>query len=65
MYWIVTHYWISSIIAVVLIGGIMVLINGIKPKSTTIHPAPKRKTIATDLTKNPKSPLLIRLPKLG
>jgi len=66
MHWIITHYWISTILAVVVVGGLMLLLDSIRLNRKKPHPLPRRKVSLNDLShKNSRSPLLIRLPKLG
>lgn len=66
MYWIVTHYWISTLLVVGLMVGLVMLINLIRVSRYPNYPVPKRKALTSGSgVENPKSPLLIRLPKLG
>lgn len=66
MYWIVNHYWISTALVVSLVVGLVLLINLIRISRYPNYPIPKRKVLTSSYgAKKPKSPLLIRLPKLG
>ncbi|MBZ0246563.1 MAG: hypothetical protein K8H85_11500 [Cyclobacteriaceae bacterium] len=65
MYSIITQYWISTIVAVTILGGLALWIASTKMSRKEIHPIPKRKIKNNFSAKNEGPPLLIRLPKLG
>jgi hypothetical protein len=66
MYWIITHYWISTMAVVGVVGGIFLVMDIIKLSRRKTYPSPRRNVLLKDLSsKNPRAPLLIRLPKLG
>lgn len=65
MYSIIVQYWISTIVAVTIMGGLVLWIANAKLSRKEIHPIPKRKIKNKFNGKNAEPPLLIRLPKLG
>ncbi len=66
MYWIITHYWISAMVAIALVGGIWLLLDSLGMSRKKTYPTPKRRVLLKDWSpKKSGSPLLIRLPKLG
>jgi len=65
MYSIITHYWISTLVAVSIMGGLVLWIASARMNRKETHPLPKSKVKNKYNTKNQGPPLLIRLPKLG
>ncbi|MBX2941561.1 MAG: hypothetical protein KF860_04375 [Cyclobacteriaceae bacterium] len=64
MHFIFTH-WISALVVVVFVGGLVLWITSARTRSKETYPLPKRKIQNRFSTKEEGPPLLIRLPKLG
>lgn len=65
MYWILTHPWVSVAIALVGVGGAILVNTRINMSQRKTHPTPKRRTVNVQPKVKSNEPLLIRLPKLG
>lgn len=65
MHWIFTHIWLSSLAAIIGIGGFFLAMSLLKKPRRKNHPIPKRRLLTNEHLNNSKQPLLIRLPKLG
>jgi len=65
MYSIITHYWISTVVVVSILGGLALWIASAKMSRKEKYPLPTRKVKSGFYSKNQGPPLLIRLPKLG
>ena len=62
---IFTHIWLSTLAAIIGIGGFFLAITLLKKSKRKIYPIPKRRLSTNKQLDNAKQPLLIRLPKLG
>lgn len=68
MYWILTHYWITASMVVILVAGLVWTYHKIITSRQKTYPLPKRNQLpplSGKSTLKKSEPLLIRLPKLG
>lgn len=65
MQWILTNFWISAPVAIILIGGLILAVYKASRTQKKDYPSPKRRVIFNKANLQQTKPLLIRLPKLG
>lgn len=65
MNFIIAHYWISTMVAVAIVGGLVLWIASARTRRKENYPLPEKKAKSSTVMKAGGPPLLIQLPKLG